>query len=375
MTGAGHMEPMLPDIDVAMSDTIVELVAQAQALSGSLHPILRSTVGDLVRSMNCYYSNLIEGHDTQLIDIERALNNDYSAAPEKRDLQLEARAHIEVKWLIDHGQMPYPAYSAEGVCWIDEAFCERLPASLLEVPLPGGEAMMTMVPGALWQAHVMVGRHEAPEPEALPELLARFTEAYTPMAMAASPASCPMPGSAKSGLDRNSGRCPGASPATSSDTRLCCRRRTNPGAGHWMAAGRALDVCCLWARADRLGVTHHLQRDAADFIHLGIRVFALKLSPNLKPVNACIIQLAAEFAGIDGEPKVEGLGDVGRLALGNQQKPIAHLSLLFVRVTPPGLAVLVGGLVSLDIALSGPEAGAEREKPGKPGFLFSEIPR
>lgn len=45
--------------------------------------------------------------------------------------------------------------------------------------MPGGEAMMTMVPGALRQAHVMVGRHEAPEPEALPELLARFTQAYT----------------------------------------------------------------------------------------------------------------------------------------------------------------------------------------------------
>ncbi len=179
MTGAGHMEPMLPDIGVAMSDTIVDLVAQAQALSGSLHPILRSTVGDLVRSMNCYYSNLIEGHHTQLIDIERALNNDYSAAPEKRDLQLEARAHIEVQRLIDHGPMPYPAYSAEGICWIHKAFCERLPASLLEVPLPGGEAMMTMATGALRQAHVMVGRHEAPEPESLPELLSRFTEAYT----------------------------------------------------------------------------------------------------------------------------------------------------------------------------------------------------
>ena len=29
--------------------------------------------------MNCYYSNLIEGHDTHPVDIERALKNDYSA--------------------------------------------------------------------------------------------------------------------------------------------------------------------------------------------------------------------------------------------------------------------------------------------------------
>jgi hypothetical protein len=42
--------------------------------------------------MNCYYSNLIEGHDTHPVDIERALKNDYSKDARKRDLQLEARS-------------------------------------------------------------------------------------------------------------------------------------------------------------------------------------------------------------------------------------------------------------------------------------------
>ncbi len=42
--------------------------------------------------MNCYYSNLIEGHDTHPVDIERALKADYSTDPEQRNLQLEARA-------------------------------------------------------------------------------------------------------------------------------------------------------------------------------------------------------------------------------------------------------------------------------------------
>ncbi len=54
----------------------------------------------LVRSMNCYYSNLIEGHDTHPIEIERALAGDYSADREKRNLQLEAAAHICVEeWI------------------------------------------------------------------------------------------------------------------------------------------------------------------------------------------------------------------------------------------------------------------------------------
>ena len=60
-------------------------------------------LSDLVRAMNCYYSNLIEGHDTHPVDIERALNEEFSNDPEQRDLQLEAKAHIEVQAWIDEG--------------------------------------------------------------------------------------------------------------------------------------------------------------------------------------------------------------------------------------------------------------------------------
>ena len=55
--------------------------------------------------MNCYYSNLIEGHDTHPVDIERALKNDYSRDEKKRDLQLEAKAHIIVQQGIDTGAL------------------------------------------------------------------------------------------------------------------------------------------------------------------------------------------------------------------------------------------------------------------------------
>jgi hypothetical protein len=69
-------------------------------LRSSLTPGVRTALADLVRTMNCYYSNLIEGHATHPIDIERALKNDYSADHKKRDLQLEAKAHISVqRWL------------------------------------------------------------------------------------------------------------------------------------------------------------------------------------------------------------------------------------------------------------------------------------
>ena len=62
--------------------------------------------------MNCYYSNLIEGHDTHPIDIERALKGDYSDDAKKRDLQLEAKAHIAVQQWIDSGGLKGPATTA-----------------------------------------------------------------------------------------------------------------------------------------------------------------------------------------------------------------------------------------------------------------------
>src|ERR1700688_1317707 len=96
------MEPLVPAEGAqALDDEVVALIAESNQLAGRIHPILRASIGDLVRSMNCYYSNLIEGHDTHPRDVDRALAADYSTDSHRRDLQLEARAHIEVQRMID----------------------------------------------------------------------------------------------------------------------------------------------------------------------------------------------------------------------------------------------------------------------------------
>src|SRR5215469_7522633 len=104
MAFCNAFEPALPiDSDNKLEDLAYELVVTASALAGQIHPVVQQSIGDLVRSMNCYYSNLIEGHNTLPRDIERALAQDYSSEPEKRNLQLEAVAHIEVQSNIDSG--------------------------------------------------------------------------------------------------------------------------------------------------------------------------------------------------------------------------------------------------------------------------------
>ena len=85
----------------ALNDIAVELAAASAGFRRSMPLGVVKALADLVRAMNCYYSNLIERHDTHPIDIERALKNDYSADPHKRDLQLEAKAHVAVQRWID----------------------------------------------------------------------------------------------------------------------------------------------------------------------------------------------------------------------------------------------------------------------------------
>ncbi|EGF91843.1 fic/DOC family protein [Asticcacaulis biprosthecium C19] len=174
------MEPMVPEEAVrALEDEVVDLIAEANQLAGKVHPILRDSIGTLVRSMNCYYSNLIEGHDTHPRDIDRALANDFSTEPKRRELQQEAVAHIYVQGLIDAGDDPdiWPA-SAVYASWLHQAFCERLPTEMLWVTNKDTGERLEVVPGQ-WRTHdVQVGRHVPPEPDDLPRFMARFEKAY-----------------------------------------------------------------------------------------------------------------------------------------------------------------------------------------------------
>lgn len=174
------MEPMVPEeASRRLDDDILPLIAEAHQLAGRIHPILRESIGELVRSMNCYYSNLIEGHDTHPRDIDRALANDFSSEPKKRDLQKEAVAHIHVQRLIDTGRDPdaWPA-SAAYASWLHEEFCSRLPPEMLFVTDEKTGTRLPIEPGAWRKRDVQVGRHVPPPHEDLAHFMARFDTAY-----------------------------------------------------------------------------------------------------------------------------------------------------------------------------------------------------
>ena len=161
-----------------LTDMALELAQKAAGFRRSLPESLLASLADLVRAMNCYYSNLIEGHDTHPIDIERALKNDYSKDAHKRDLQLEAKAHIAVQEWIDRGGLKGRAVSSDGIRETHRRFCELLPEDLLWVEDPEKKERVRVVAGELRKRDVVVGTHVPVSAGAVPRFLARFEEVY-----------------------------------------------------------------------------------------------------------------------------------------------------------------------------------------------------
>ncbi len=168
----------------ALADLAVDLAAHSAGFRRSLPQGVLMALADLVRAMNCYYSNLIEGHDTHPLDIERALRNDYSANADKRNLQLEAKAHIAVQQWIDKGGLQGQTVSTDGIREIHRLFGDLLPEELLWVEEPDTGERMQVVPGALRRRDVKVGRHIPVSPGALPRFLEHFERAYSELGKA-----------------------------------------------------------------------------------------------------------------------------------------------------------------------------------------------
>jgi len=161
-----------------LADLALDLASRSTGLKRSLPPELVTSLADLIRAMNCYYSNLIEGHDTHPIDIERAMNDDYSADPQKRDLQKEAKAHVTVQKWIDMDGLAGRATTRDGIEELHRRFCELLPKDLLWVDNPDTGEKAQVVPGELRQRDVQVGRLIAVSPGSLPRFFERFETAY-----------------------------------------------------------------------------------------------------------------------------------------------------------------------------------------------------
>ncbi|MGE4317732.1 MAG: Fic family protein [Deferribacterales bacterium] len=180
-----YMEPMMPLQDGKspekrreIDNLIADLREKSVLLTSKLHPKVLSLVGDQVRLMNCYYSNLIEGHPTRPKDIQDAMNGDFSDNSETRDLQLEAKAHIEVQRQIDYGTHGFDEIVSEGfIKWIHQEFYKELPDSLKFVTDDKG-SRVEVEAGKFRTRDVVVGRHIGVPHENISDFIDKFCKSY-----------------------------------------------------------------------------------------------------------------------------------------------------------------------------------------------------
>ena len=172
-----HMEPLFPKAERAVLDLAMNVYRESAELGGVLNPITRNRISELLRHINSYYSNRIEGDHTNPVDIERAIRQQYSTDTAMRKLQELSVAHIEVQKLIDERLASNPELevcSKEFLCWIHREFYRRVPESYLEISHPEKDEIITMVPGEIRKYNVKVGNHIAPVYTALDDFLNHF---------------------------------------------------------------------------------------------------------------------------------------------------------------------------------------------------------
>ena len=152
-------------------DLLTELPATAGQLGARLHPRTAASLASLVRVMNCYYSNLIEGHNTRPRDIERALANELDTDEARRNLQIEARAHIGLQEILDvehaAGRLADPV-STDFIQRLHRDFYLGAPDAMLRITDNGRDFVMT--PGEFRNdagQDVVVGRHLPPSSAAV----------------------------------------------------------------------------------------------------------------------------------------------------------------------------------------------------------------
>ena len=182
-TKPSSFEPLLPS---ARREELIALTHDIHRQAGRLEaalpsPIVRQRIAALVREMNSYYSNLIEGHKTYPADIEKALIEDYSRQPAKRANQHLARAHILAEDAMMRRIDAEPSldlFSPDFIGWLHREFYQHLPTDLQTGEKLDGSTYPISA-GQFRDHEVKVGSHQPPHFGSLPAFMSRYAAFYS----------------------------------------------------------------------------------------------------------------------------------------------------------------------------------------------------
>ncbi len=160
-----------------------DLRTEAARLAGSCQADISRESAKLLRAMNSYYSNKIEGEHTRPLEIEQALSKVFSDDRAKARLQRLAVAHIETeRWIYEQPMATTELYAVPALQAIHAHLFAQLRAEDRLVQLHDVNGQITeqliVAPGEIRTRDVAVRRHVAPASEALGTLLQRWSDGY-----------------------------------------------------------------------------------------------------------------------------------------------------------------------------------------------------
>lgn len=184
MSNQSKIEPVLPmeAEQLPLMEAAADLRTEVARLLPGIGSSSRESLALLLRAMNSYYSNKIEGQHTFPSDLEQALQQQFSADQEVRRRQELAIAHMQVEAMLEPEarSMTWGGhFSSAWVQRIHRELYQRLDEGSRVIWDAKGNQRGIMVPGELRTGHVKVGYHEAPAPDTLVELMAHFEARYS----------------------------------------------------------------------------------------------------------------------------------------------------------------------------------------------------
>jgi len=167
-------------IDSALLDKANFLLLEAAKLEGSHTPQILQAVKNLLYRVNSYYSNKIESEGTHIIDIEKAMRQEYSQNTKEKNLQILSLAHIQVQKECESyflKKTSLSPYSKEFILCIHKSFYSKEGMEpFLKLSNDGIAELMT--PGLLRERDVKVGTHIAPSADKLSSMMNEFEHLY-----------------------------------------------------------------------------------------------------------------------------------------------------------------------------------------------------
>ena len=172
-----EFEPLLPERRrLELTERSAEVTKRSLALTAVAHPATLASLAGLLKEMNSYYSNRIEGQSTHPLDIALALRADYSGSAATARLQRVAVAHIQAEKTLE-GLDSATALRMDFLCRAHSEFYSRMPE---EDRLTHRGARI--VPGEFRTQRVVVGHHVPPEADCIEGFACRFDEVYAKVA-------------------------------------------------------------------------------------------------------------------------------------------------------------------------------------------------